>query len=207
MLKILAIDPSTHAGWALFEGEMGSTPRLQEHGLVESGAGVASYGAYPFNYLLASKAVVDRLVDIFFRVQPHIVVLEDSNLGKNRYAQKLLEFIHCSLLKRLEGLAPVVYFSSSSWRQALDLRMDSEQRKNNAKIAKAKKLAKEKGLSISAAKKQLGVKGKITKKHLSVNRVNEVYGLNFKMKDNDQADAICLGLAFFAGAVRSDGIL
>ncbi len=40
------------------------------------------------------------------------------------------------------------------------------------------------------------VKGKIDAKTLSVNYVNEYFNLNFKKKDNDVADSICLGLAF-----------
>jgi hypothetical protein len=51
------------------------------------------------------------------------------------------------------------------------------------------------------------VKGKVTTKHLAVRLVNSVYGLGLKQKDNNDADAICLGLAFFAGAQPCDGAM
>ncbi len=40
------------------------------------------------------------------------------------------------------------------------------------------------------------VVGKINPKHLSIFYVNAAYDLNFKTKDNDIADAICVGTAF-----------
>jgi Holliday junction resolvasome RuvABC endonuclease subunit len=209
-MRILCLDASTHAGWSLMEGEPGCTkPTILGEGLIENDQPVQAFGAYPGNYIHAATSIANRLFDLVIKHRPDVVVIEETNLGKNRYAQKLLEFIHCSLVAQLVlgFVGEVVYLSSSSWRQALDLRLDSEQRRNNAKIAKARKLARETGISINAAKKKVGVKGKITKKHLAVNRVNEVYSLGFKVKDNDRADAICLGLAYFVGAEAADGIL
>ncbi len=209
-MRVLSLDASTHAGWALLEGELGCVkPTIVAEGLIENDKPVQAFGPYPGNYLHAATSIANRLFDLVTEHKPDVVVIEETNLGKNRYAQKLLEFIHCSLLAQLtlEWVGKVVYLSSSSWRQALDLRLDSEQKKNNAKISKARKLVRETGISITAAKKQVGVKGKITKKHLAVNRVNEVYDLKFKVKDNDRADAICLGMAYFAGATHADGVL
>lgn len=40
------------------------------------------------------------------------------------------------------------------------------------------------------------VVGKLTMKHLSVNHVNSHYCMQFKNKDNDITDSICLGLAY-----------
>ena len=37
--------------------------------------------------------------------------------------------------------------------------------------------------------------GKVTFKHLSVQYVNKEFKLEFKLKDNDIADSICLGVA------------
>jgi hypothetical protein len=39
-------------------------------------------------------------------------------------------------------------------------------------------------------------RGKITPKHLAVQKSNELYGLELKLKDDDIADAILLGRAF-----------
>jgi hypothetical protein len=209
-MRVLSLDASTHAGWSLFEDSLGvSKPKLLLNGLIENDQPVMRFGPYPGCYVHAATSIANRLFDLVTEHKPDVVVIEETNLGKNRYAQKLLEFIHCILVVQLVmgWTGQTVYLSSSSWRQALDLRMDSEQKKNNRKIAEAKKLAKETGMKIGEAKKKLGVKGKITKKHLAVNRVNEVYDLGFKVKDNDRADAICLGMAYFVGAVPADGIL
>lgn len=216
-MRVLSLDASTHAGWSLLEGEPGDAtspapgpvPKLLGRGLIENDQVVQAFGPYPRCYVHAATSISNRLFDLVAEHRPDVVVIEETNLGKNRYAQKLLEFIHCALLAQLlvGFTGQIVYLSSSSWRQALDLRLDSEQKRNNAKIAKARKLARETGVTLNVAKKQVGVKGKVTKKHLAVNRVNEVYGLGLKVKDNDIADAICLGLAYFVGATPADGIL
>jgi hypothetical protein len=45
--------------------------------------------------------------------------------------------------------------------------------------------------------KQKKKRGKIGKKHLSVRYVNDIFGLDFKIKDNDIADSICLASSYF----------
>ena len=39
-------------------------------------------------------------------------------------------------------------------------------------------------------------RGKISKKHLAVRMVNDLYGKQLKLKDNDEADAILMGQAY-----------
>lgn len=210
-MRVLAFDASTHAGWALLEGERGAVkPQIASMGLVENDRSIQAFGSYPNNYLAAASSIAERLAALVFQHRPDVIVIEETNMGRSRYAQKILEFIHCSLLSRLTSQSPsvpIVYISSSTWRKVLDIRLDIEQRKNNIKITKAKKLHSDTGIPLAVAKRQLGVKGKVTKKHLSVNRINEVYDLGFKVKDNDTAEAILLGLAFFIGAEPADGIL
>jgi hypothetical protein len=207
-MKVLAVDASTHSGWALLEGEIGDVkPALVAKGLIENDKPVTGFGNFPECYVWASTSMADKLMALVQELKPDMVVIEEVNLGKSRYAQKLLDGIHYWFLRQLQAdyQDKVIYISSSIWRQTLDLRLDSEQRRNNAKLAKAKKLVKETGISIAAAKKKLGIKGKITKKHLAVNRVNEVYELGFKVKHNDTAEAICLGMAYFQHAEPCDG--
>lgn len=209
-MRVLTLDASTHAGWSLFEDSLGvSKPKLLLNGLIENDQPVQRYGPYPGCYVHAAMDIANALFDLVAQHKPEVVVIEETNLGKNRYAQKLLEFIHAFLLSQLimGFTGKIVYLDSSAWRKAIDLRLDKEQKKNNAKISQAKKNAKLYGTKISFEKKKLGVRGRITKKHLAVNRVNEVYDLGFKVKDNDRADAICLGLAYFVGAIPADGIL
>ena len=125
-------------------------------------------------------------------------------MGKQRYSQKALEFIHLATLVALRPLdIPIVYISSSAWRSALGITMTKEDKKNNAKLSKAKKLSTDSGCPVD--KKKVGVRGKIGKKHLAVRYINSVYNLDLLMKDNDIADAIALGLAYLKGAVHCDG--
>jgi len=208
-MKVLALDISTKAGWAYLEKDdadsiFGSIKL--EFGSIKLDHPVIAFGEYPWSYDKASEAMAAMLFDLVLRFSPDVIVIEETNLGKSRWSQKVLEFIHKSLLIHLRGVtAKVIYLSSSSWRQALGLTMTKEDKKNNAKLSKAKKLATEKGISVD--KKTLGVRGKINKKHLALRYVNDKFGLSLKVKDNDAADAICLAAAFLAGATPCDGIM
>lgn len=85
----------------------------------------------------------------------------------------------------------------------LQLQMDLSKALNKREQNKVNKTFKD--LMILEAKKMMRsyrykeegkVVGKINCKTLSVNFVNEKYSLQLKKKDNDAADAICIGLAF-----------
>lgn len=217
-MRALAVDASTHAGWAYFEGEPGRMPKRIESGLVENKEPILSFGRYPWGYLHAAASIANQLSEIVDRLHPDIIVVEETNLGKSRYSQKILEFIHFRFLqcmyfyqKLQDNDVDVVYISSSSWRKAIQLTLTKEDKENNAKLKKAKQAARRKksdaskAKKLAEAKKKLGVKGKIDKKHLSVRYVNDHFGLNLKLKDNDEADAICLGVAYFLGAKMADG--
>lgn len=135
------------------------------------------------------------------------IVVEETNLGKNRYSQKSLEFTHAYFLLQMSKSickdVPIVYLSTSQWRTAVGLEMSKEDKKSNAKLSKAKKAVG--GDVRKVDKKALGVAGKVTKKHLAVRKANELFGLTLKLKDNDIADALLLGTAYFLGAVACDG--
>jgi Holliday junction resolvasome RuvABC endonuclease subunit len=200
-MKVLGLDLSTKPGWAFKEDDQ---PFV--FGAIKLDHPVISYGDYPWSYDKASEVMASMLFEIVLRFKPDVVVIEETNLGKSRYAQKTLEFIHKALLARLRDWnGKVIYLSSSSWRQALGLQMSKEDKKNNAKLSKAKKLASESGMKLD--KKALGVRGKINKKHLALRYVNETYGLALKVKDNDAADAICLAAAYLKGAQLADGVM
>lgn len=200
-MNILGLDISTKAGWAFVKDS-----QLVDFGGLKLEKAVIAYGEYPWNYDIASETMAAMLFELVLRMKPDVIVIEETNLGKSRYAQKTLEYTHKALLRKLSGwTGKVIYLSSSSWRQALNLQMSKEDKKNNAKLSKAKKIASEVGVKLD--KKALGVRGKINKKHLALRYVNSVYGLNLKVKDNDAADAICLAAAYLAGATPCDGVM
>lgn len=227
-MKILCLDLSTSTGWALLDWKSLSdkeTLELLSHGVVENDKPIVAFGPYPWNYLAAAESIVTKLTELIRRETPDVILVEEINLGKSRYSQRALEWIHAllvqwvrqnipatSYVRRSEGfvrddMPSLYYVSSSEWRKAINLRLDAEQRRNNARLSKAKKWAQEMKQPISVAKKKFGVAGKVTKKHLAVAYVNGRFGTSLLMKDNDRADAICLGCGFAAGAVLADGIL
>lgn len=200
-MKILSFDISTKPGWAFKEDA-----QLVAFDSMSLEQPILAYGEYPWSYDSASEVLALRLWEIVIRYQPDVIVIEETNLGKSRYAQKTLEFIHKAFLNKMRGwTGKIIYLSSSVWRQTLGLQMSKEDKKNNSKLGKANKVADQYGVKLD--KKKLGIRGKVTKKHLAIRYVNETYGLSLKVKDNDKADAICLADAYLKGAVACDGVM
>ncbi len=138
------------------------------------------------------------IMDLIVKLNPDEIVIEETNKGKNRYTQKILEFTHKAVLIELSGCSfKLSYISTSIWRNKLGQKASKEDIKNNKLVNKANREGK--------SKKSLGLTGKITPKHRAIRHVNETFNLNLKMKDNDKADAICLGEAYLAGAEICDG--
>lgn len=180
--RLLSLDVSTKTGWSRFvdanyetsgalpqvkflDFNVNKDPQLSPH--------------YPYNIVDGAAEVVRQIEALIDQEHPDVVVVENTNKGKNRHTQRLLEFIHLELLKMLRRRAlPMVYLDSSEWRRLVGMRLSSEQKKNNRDVSAGKK------------------RGRIGKKHLAVNMANEKYGLKLLVKDNDQADAILLGLAY-----------
>ena len=210
----LALDISSYAGYALLEKVNGKVEIL-DTGIVFNANKVSWYGGYPFSYLKASQDMADKLFAVVEMVAArgveYCIVVEETNGGSksSRYTQKYLEFMHGLLLHRLYNnpltkKTPITYISSAIWRKTLGLYMSAADKKNNKILADAEKAAAKKKTKVD--KKTLGVKGRINKKHLAIRYVNERFGLQLKMKDNDIADAICLGCAAIEGAAICDGI-
>jgi hypothetical protein len=202
--KVLALDVSKRCpGWAWFvEG------KLLKYGSFPNEKRIAEYGPYPWNYLAAASETAERLLELVVDLAPDVVVIEETNGSKSRYTQKTLEFIHALLLQLLEvwaitGSGKVVYLNTSDWRKALKVQLSSEDKKQNAKLSKAKRQAAASGQKLD--RKALGIRGKVNKKHLAVRVANERFGLSLKQKHNDIADALLLGVAFIEGAPHCDG--
>jgi|SRR5579859_34222 len=197
-MKILALDLSTHCGFATFEDG-----KLLEHGVIHAEKQVFDYGKYPYCFVAAAEAQIKSIVDRFLgETRYDAVIVETINNGKNRFTQQLLNFLHFELIRRVT-FAPIFYVDSIAWRSAIGLIMSKEQKKANAKLSKAKREAAKTKTKLD--KKKVGVKGKVTAKHLAVAHVNEVFGLKLKVKDNDAADAICIGESWFKNVRHSDG--
>jgi hypothetical protein len=181
-MKILSLDISSKSGWALHKDD-----QLLEYGLIRVevkdfnvNKDVNKSPLYPYNLLDAANEMGQRLLDIVLKIEPDKIVIENTVKGKNRHTQRLLEWIHKEVTERLRSKnISFHYLDPSEWRSILEIRLTNEDKKNNRLVNSGKK------------------RGKVTKKHLSVRAANHLYSLNLKIKDNDIADAICLGRAFY----------
>jgi hypothetical protein len=172
---LLCLDCSLSTGYAIFNGV-----KLVEFGLcLAKREGKQDHPNYPINFIHAADSIV-RQIDRIIGDNPitRVVIEETNQMARDRYAQKQLEFIHYSLNKSLEKKnIERVYLSTSQWKKLLNIRLSKEQRAHNKMVKNGQ------------------AKGKVTNKHLTVNKMNKVYGLSLLMKDNDTADAIALGSA------------
>ena len=195
-MLVLALDISTKTGWALFK---------DKHLLVKYGqeeVTVVDYNfridkkshpekspLYPKNFVDSSNEMADKIFALIKELKPDIIVIENTTKSKNRHSQRWLEWCHKTIIEKLiENKRVFQYIDVSEWRSRLNIKLSKEDKKNNIKVNKAKKLGK--------SKKEMNVKGKIKSKHISVRYCNQQYNLNFKLKDNNIADAICVGSAY-----------
>lgn len=224
-MKILGLDISTNTGYAALEDDV----ILSLGNITSEKKKIADYGNYPLNYYLAAEEVANKIVQKIDEVNPDVIVIEETNKQpkfSSRYSTKILEFIHCLLLASLKSSKKeIVYLSTGDWRRSAKIKLTKEQKKINAEISKLrreqKKAEEESALAQAQGQEQVPIenkeivvvdsdgnkiKGKITNKHLAVKFVNAKFGLNFKQKDNDIAEAICLVEAYKNGCKRCDGI-
>lgn len=174
---VLGLDLSTKPGFAIIEdGQLrsyGTKFDLQRK--IQPSVG------FDPDYDLMDRAleIADALVCAFNLDEVDLISIEQSNQGSGLVAMKSQEFIHFAVLQRVRQAghhAKVSYILSPTWQSLCGQRMTKEQRKHN-KAVKA-------GLA----------RGKIRKKHLSVQWANATFGLQLRMKDEDAADAI--GIAY-----------
>lgn len=211
-MKVLALDISTSAGWCLLQGKMNEPPTILEKGTIVNPKGLKEYGAYPFNYLHGARDLVGRIIQLIERVNESngvdVIVIEETNMGRNRYSQKILEFLHCLILEYLqdnfwaEPTARVVYVNTSDWRKILGIHMSKVDKALNVKVKRLKRINTTES---KATLKEAGLRGKITKKHLAIRWANETYGLSLRPKDDDIADALALGTSYMMGVALCDG--
>lgn len=179
--RILSLDLSTKTGYAILDGnillcEGLLTVRLEDFNVNDY---PERSTLYPYNIVKAADEMADKVYELVTTYNPDFIIIENTVRGMNRNTQRCLEFIHKAVLDSLGGMKErVKYMDPSRWRSLIGLRLSPEDKKHNALVRKGQ------------------AKGKLTPKHLSVRRANELFGKSFKLKDNDKADAILLGIAF-----------
>jgi hypothetical protein len=213
-MKCLGLDISTKAGWAVLSQKEDGSVVFERSGLLTNDRTALEFGAYPKGYRLAAENLGRQLADLVRAHRPDVVIVEETNQGKNRYTQKLLEWIHLSFQQHWDGAWddstwPTVpepkYISTGTWKHTLGLKKPKDAKQNDVLLKQAKAMAATGACTLNEAKKKLGVRGKWNKKMLAVNHVNERFNLGWKLKHNDEAEAICLVLAYLEGAPLCDG--
>src|SRR5690606_38242043 len=161
---------------------------------------------YPEDYLKWAEDVSAQIRALMWsRSHDYLVIEETAKGSKDAHAQKLLEWIHLRVAehivaqRRVGNLAGAYYLQTGEWRQIAGCQMTKEEKKRNQKVRKGRKVLGRNSL-IEIDGKKVGLVGK---KHVTIRRVNELFGLNLRVKENDVADALALGYAayirFFGG--------
>lgn len=213
---VMSLDISSKCGWAVSKaGILGEYGCLHADGDVLMGPRPTELREtqYPWFLMHNIMRMKEKIRVLVMRVAPDVIVIEQTNLGRSRSAQKYLEGLHFCLLASLHVWMQgcpwpqrVVYLDSRAWRSALGLRMTKEDVKRNAAVRKIKGNDATTAEAKSAALKALGHRGKVTKKHLALRYCLEKRGLSLQVQENDIADAICLLDAYAAGAQACTGM-
>lgn len=181
-MRLLSLDLSTSTGWALFENK-----KLVGYGRFEQikvvgfnvNAHPNEFPGYPQNIVTAAFALAEVCAKKIDECMPDQIVIENTVKGRNRHTQRILEWCHFTVLGKIyERNVPFAYMDPSEWRGILEIRLSADDKKNNKDVKAGKK------------------RGKVNRKHLAIRYCEKKHGLKLLVKDDDIADAICLGEAY-----------
>lgn len=190
--RILSLDVSSKTGWA-FMISTGNDISLQEYGILPQIH--EPEGLYPGNYVSWAEACFGQIEELIERFAPECLVIEETVAGsKSVYSQKFLEFCHFLLAKYIRDTKiKVTYMLTGAWRAEVACKMTKEESAHNKRVKDYKVSHGNVKVAYGENGKRIG---KLTKKHINVRRANEVFGLDFKIGQNDMADAILMGYAY-----------
>ncbi|MFW9951740.1 MAG: hypothetical protein ACFFKA_16615 [Candidatus Thorarchaeota archaeon] len=146
------------------------------------------------NYI---QGLVQELIDRGWLDQLYYIVIEQTNKGRDRWKQKLLEWLHYKLCTSIlfrgkitwKQNLKIAYIDTMEWRKILEIKVSTTQRRANKKIRKHNKEAK----NNPELKRMIG----ITKnKDVAIEFCENKFNLCMNKKDNNIADAICVGYAW-----------
>lgn len=219
---VIALDLSTKTGWASFRNG-----KLDKYGTIFLNQTVEAFGPYPYNYIEASKKMASMVFDKITELEMEDpndpitdIVIEETNASKQNYTQKIVEYVHYSVVQMLNDILcltcmEIHYIRTGEWRKITGANKTKEEKSLNAKVSREKakirkKIEAEQGKEAAEKARILAkidghVVGKVTPKHQAIRAVKEIYGLDFQMKENDAVDAILVGTGFLRGAPLCDG--
>lgn len=199
--RYISLDLSTNTGYAIFEHESHAY-NLIKYGVFTKK--VKNYKAnirsfkdftddYPENYLITANTISAMCINIILVNEIDCVVIEHPEHGKQRMSQRLLEWVHLTLIQKLRKLqVPFKYILVKDWRQIVNCYIKNfpELHEQNKQIRKIKNKTGKKIATIEG--KRIGC---INQKKLSIIIANNTYNLN--IKNDNIADAINMGRAAY----------
>lgn len=220
---VIALDLSTKTGWASFRNG-----KLDKYGTIFLNQTVEGFGPYPYNYIEASKKMASMVFDKITELEMEDtndpitdIIIEETNASKQNYTQKIVEYIHYSVVQMLNDILcltcmEIHYIRTGEWRRITGANKTKEEKSLNAKVSREKTKLRKKAISDGVTAEEIEkmrflakidgkVVGKVTPKHQAIRAVKEIYNLDFQMKENDAVDAILIGTGFLRGAPLCDG--
>jgi len=139
-MRTLGLDISTRTGWAF----MAPFQVLASGLLVSKVDGDFTSAEYPYNYLDMAQFQAKQILQLIEKLDPEVIIIEETNKGRNRYSQKQLEFIHFAVAEAIrhhikDGIRKLVYIDTSKWRSLLEIEMSKEDRDRNHQRAHQRK--------------------------------------------------------------------
>lgn len=184
-MKVLSIDASSHTGWAIIDDG-----KLISYGKIDI---PCQNHDWPLGIHGWAKDISEKIFHLIDTTECDKIIIERANSSKFRDSQNVLDWLHFSLIDKLidEGYySKLLYRDSTLWRKLVGIKLSKEQKKQNQKISKSNK----EGTIFKIDGKR---KGRITKKHLAILKVKELFNIDFKLNQNDIAEAILLGYSYF----------
>lgn len=182
-MRIVGLDISKHTGYAIIEdGKRVVSGKFEVDAETLGFKGTDKYGRLvvdEYGYIDEAAVLAHLISALVDQYRPNWIYLEQTNNGRDRTAQKNLEFLHYGILRHLrdKGHSHLVrYVDTSAWRSKLNMNFTKEQKDHNKLVKQKKK------------------RGKITKKHLAVAWASVTFGLKLLQKDNDEAEALAVAM-------------
>lgn len=199
--RVLTLDISTKTGWCLatssdegiFLEAWGAIPKIEQ-----------PEGRYPDSFVEWAYLCYEKIEELFNRYAPDVMVVEETAANsKTSHSQKILEFIQFLVAKLIKDTGiKCVYLMTGEWRKEVNSYMNEQEKKHNKEVAKYKKEHKT-NIARDIKGKRIG---RITKKHVTIRRVNEVFGKYFdkplRKKDEDLADSLAISYSYHLRRLR-----
>ncbi len=199
--RVLALDVSTKTGYALIIMDSKGY-KLETYGTLDQVH--TPEGSYPQSFVVWAYEVYQNIEGLIEDLTPDCLVIEETSAGsKAIYTQKILEWIHFLLARFIkETSIEANYIMIEEWRRETGCKMNKAEKLRNKYVRDYKKKHKTK----LARDKNGKIVGLITRKHVNVRRMNELFkdqlSEPLRQKDEDQADALGLAVSYYLRCKR-----